>query len=142
MQRGGSEAAASQAVSESRRAEQLIALLRYEMEDGRGCGSSELIEEIIGDVRNATIHQFDGPDDLTDEQSARIDRDVLILADHLVMALVASGHADAAEAMIESIALRRSECDAKFGTPRSVPFSHREREQLAKQWDASAEEVH
>ena len=128
-------------MTDSRLAEKLIALLRYEMEDGRGCCAEELIDEVIVDTRTAIVNQFDGPEDLTDEQCEKITRETLVLADHLVMVLVETGHADAAEKTIEHIANRRRECDAKFGSPRSVPFSTEEREKLASQWGKSSAEV-
>lgn len=130
----------SKSDSNSRLTEKLIALLRYEMENGRGCDCSELIEEVLADTRQAIVCQFDGDEDLTAKQIERIDRDVMILADHLVMALMETDHADDAESLIDNIANRRRECDAKFGSPRMPPFSHREREELAKQWDARSVE--
>lgn len=125
-------------MSASRLAEQLMALLRYELDDGRGCCAEELIDDVIGEARDAMICQFDGTEDLTAEQCEKITGDVLVLADHLVMAMVATGHADRARAVVESIAASRRRCDAKFGSPRDVPFSHAERDELAKEWDVES----
>jgi hypothetical protein len=127
---------------DTRAVEKLLANLRYELDPNTGgCSSSEEIQSLLETVHEVLIDPpgENGPDaDLTDADMDRIHRNVCILAEHLVLALVESGHYEKAHDHVEAVARTRRRCDAKFSVPRAVPLTWEERETLAAEWDESS----
>ncbi len=132
---------APEPVEISRTTERLLALMQYELSPAtNGVSCSEQLQMVI-EWATDIIGNPDGlgPNgDLTHEQCERAEAQARVMIDHVLMAMIAIGHADDVHGYIEHSAKRRRECEAKFGSPRSIPFTHSERENLARAWDACA----
>lgn len=126
-------------VAETRTAEKLIALWRYETDrDTGGCCAGEhvmfLTDHIRDLVGNGPGHGPNG--DYTAADLARYDRESTLLGDHLLVALVRMGRMEAAFEWLEHIAQQRRECQARFGQARElIPFEGDEQKKLATAWD-------
>lgn len=131
---------AAEPAAETRSTERLLALFRYELGHENGINSSELLEEILEWVGDVLMNSEDDAtyNKPTEADFQRWDKQNTILAEHIVLALVASGHAAECSRFIERCAERRRECEAKFNQDRLIPFAHGERESLAAAWNASA----
>lgn len=122
----------------SRATERLIALLRYEL-GPHGCSTSEHLCELLTFARDAILND-DCPDDPTDADLDRIENAARVMMEYMIRGLVAGGHIARAAEFIEGIAEDRRRCDARFNTPREIPFDDGERERLAAEWDLQSAE--
>ncbi|MGE3460085.1 MAG: hypothetical protein AB7O24_33550 [Kofleriaceae bacterium] len=123
---------------DSRLAEKLVALLRYEIAPStQGVGPFEILGELLDLTREEVLNHTFGDDedaDYTREQMCELERWSAIVAEHLIRALAMCGLADKAEAFLEDHARSRRECAAKFNQAPEVPFTDEERKALADAW--------
>ncbi|MGE3460236.1 MAG: hypothetical protein AB7O24_34335 [Kofleriaceae bacterium] len=126
--------------TDTRVTEKLLALLRYEMDVEHGVGSSELLDETLDWVRDILLNGDDAEtyEKPTEDDRRRWRNQNVAMAEHIVAAMVASGHAAECTELVEHWAERRRECEAKFKMSRLVPFTASEEKSLTAAWNQSS----
>lgn len=139
MARSGARSEALTVENNARTIEKLLALYRYEMEPGRGCGPGQALEDLLEFVEEFTVNdpRVDIDNLKPREQAAWFDR-IGKFNEAILRAFVALGDGAKAFEFVEGVAACRAECEAKFDLEREIAFTAEEREGLAEGWDATA----
>ena len=81
-------------------------------------------------IKEALASISPGDADMTADEMDRSTRAAQLVTDHVLIALVEGGLYDVARAYVERTATERRTCDARYGSPREIPFGRSEWESL------------